>query len=112
MSRVKKAALVGALAEIVLALPLVIASPSTMTRPVPTWAWILARSQDPGGSIVLHVLRAEWVKQIAHRFKAAHGIFLAAQGLVMFIQAVLFGLLAFGLIYLWHLRREQPKLST
>ena len=106
------AALTGVLAEAVLALPLMIASPSQMPGPVPAWVWVLARFQEPGASIVLRLLRDEWVKQVAAQFKVAHAIFLLAQGLVMVIQALLFSLVTLGLIYGWQRGHRQQKPSA
>jgi hypothetical protein len=108
--RLRTAALVGALAELTLALPLIATWPFLGPGPFPAWMSVLSEFQEPGASVVVRLLRAEWIRQVAERFKVAHGIFLFAQGLVMITQALLFALTALGVMYgsrLGH-RRQQP----
>lgn len=107
--RVQVAALLGVLVEAILVVPLFITSSS---RAIPAWAYVITELHQPGLSLVESMLKTGWVAQIAKRHRAAPEIFLAAECVVMLIQALLFGLFALGLIYVWQLRRRREGPPT
>ena len=102
--RVRNALLIGVTAELILTVPLFMVSPRLEPGQLPRWVAMLTELQMPGYALVLHLVQAGWTRQLAARFEIAHQIFLAAQALIVVIQAILFSLVAMTLVYVWERR--------
>jgi hypothetical protein len=96
--RVQFALLVGALAELMLVIPLFAVS-HQLAGPFPMWVDILKNFQNPGARIILRLVHRESIQQLAARFRIAHGIYFAAELLSILIQTALFAVVTLALLY-------------
>lgn len=106
--RIQLAVLIGITAEILLAAPLFI--PSSPGNPLPDWRLHLQVFQQPGASIVEQAYHHLYfdsarIKPLAARLP--HLILDVARVVAMLIQAAIFALVTFGVIYVWQLRRPR-----
>jgi hypothetical protein len=76
------------------------------------WVDILKQFQIPGAPVMLRLMHWGFLQHLATHFQVAREIFFAAEGFAMLIQAALFALIAFALLYFLPPRRARTTLPS
>jgi len=110
--QIRRAAVVGAFAELVFVTPLFLVSYSGIGEMVPFgWVEVLNKLQMPGFLLVQHLFHTYEARLLADRLPPQWWVYVA-QGLAVLIQAALFALITFGAIYAVGLRRVRQRADS
>jgi predicted Zn-dependent protease len=115
--QLRRAAVVGAVAELIIFMPLFLISRFEMTDTVLVYVpmfsvvLILEALHWPSLPLIEHLYHTHWMARLAARFSIARLLIHMATWLVVILQATAFALVAFLVMYIYDLLKTMKRAS-
>src|SRR5437588_8286755 len=115
LRQLRRAAVVGAVAELIIFTPLFLISRFELTDSVLVYVpmfsvvMVLEALHWPSLPLIEHLYHFHWMARLAARFSIARLLFHVATWLVAFLQAMMFALVAFVIMYIYRLGKAMMR---